>query len=105
MAGDLNVRKRGTTVADRGDVGRRASDLDDDAVIDAVERNAPATEAAGPEYSVRAGARRKPARSVAPPSPRMTITGALDARAGHTVADDLGSSQRDRQDRRVRARR
>ena len=35
-----------------------------------------ATEAAGPEYSVSAGARRNPGRSVAPPSPRMTITGA-----------------------------
>ena len=39
-------------------------------------RSAPATDAAGPEYSVSAGARRKPARSVAPPSPRMTMTGA-----------------------------
>ena len=38
-------------------------------------RSAPATDAAGPEYSVRAGAFWKPARSVAPPSPRMTITG------------------------------
>jgi hypothetical protein len=38
-------------------------------------RSAPATEAAGPEYSVRAGAARNPLRSVAPPSPRITMTG------------------------------
>src|SRR5262249_58477533 len=37
-------------------------------------RNAPATDAAGPEYRVRTGASRNPARSVAPPSPRITIT-------------------------------
>src|SRR3954452_24829951 len=37
------------------------------------DRSAPATDAAGPEYSVRAGALRKPARSVAPPSPRITM--------------------------------
>src|SRR5215468_6372153 len=30
-------------------------------------RSAPATDAAGPEYSVRTGAARKPSRSVAPP--------------------------------------
>src|SRR5215218_4929422 len=35
--------------------------------------SAPATDAAGPEYSVRAGALRKPARLVAPPSPRITM--------------------------------
>ena len=52
------------------------------------DRSAPATEAAGPEYSVRAGARRKPARSVAPPSPRITMTGLLDAGTGDPVADD-----------------
>ena len=41
-----------------------------------VWRSTPATDAAGPEYSARAGSRRSPAGSVAPPSPRMTMTGA-----------------------------
>ena len=59
------------------------------------ERSAPATEAAGPEYSVRAGAARKPARSVAPPSPRITITGACDAgRRATPSLDELGGAQR-----------
>ena len=42
----------------------------------APDRRAPATDAAGPEYSVLAGASRKPDRLVAPPSPRMTMTAA-----------------------------
>src|SRR4051812_106758 len=39
--------------------------------------SAPATDADGPEYSVRTGAALNPARSVAPPSERITITGAV----------------------------
>ena len=46
------------------------------ASVTPVYRSAPATDAAGPEYSVRTGAELNPARSVAPPSLRMTITGA-----------------------------
>ena len=46
------------------------------ASVTPVNRSAPATEADGPEYRVRTGAALNPSRSVAPPSLRMTITGA-----------------------------
>src|SRR3954468_21676613 len=41
-----------------------------------IVRNTPATDAAGPESNVRAGSRRRPVASIAPPSPRITMTGA-----------------------------
>ena len=52
VARDLDVRQRRTAVPDRGHVGRRAADLDDDAVVDAVRAQ-------------RAGDRRRRARSTA----------------------------------------
>src|SRR6476659_2688899 len=59
------------------------------ASVTPVWRRAPATDADGPEYSVRTGAAAKPARSVAPPSLRITITGAaMPAAATPSATND-----------------
>ena len=66
-----------------------------------VNRSTPATEAAGPEYSVRAGSRRKPAMSVAPPSPRITMTGLSTPAAATPASTKPAVRDGDREDRRV----